>query len=105
MAIADVTYHSNEGAAIPVYGAGGYGPSGVLPPQLGNSEQLDFTAGPASGAAAAANVTALVLSDADCRVAVGVNIAATVVNSRKIKANLPESFSVLAGQRLSVRAA
>lgn len=105
MPIADVTYHSNQGDDIPVFGGGGWGPSGVLPPQVGNSQQLDFSGGPANGVAAAEQVTALVISDADCRIAVGEDIAATVANSRRIRAGIPEAFHIPMGARLSVRAA
>lgn len=113
MPIADVTYHSNQGADIPVFGGGGWGPNGVLPPQIGDSEQVDFSAGARGGAVQSAQVTAMVLADTACRVVVGEAAGAsdgapvlalgTVAKSRKIVPNIPEAFSVPAGQRVVVR--
>ena len=110
MPIADITYHSNRGVDVPVMGGGGWGPSGVLPPQLGNSQQLDFTAGAAGGAIQTEQVTAIVLSDTNCRIMVAVaadnaavTAAGTIAATRRIVANIPEMISVPSGQRVIVR--
>lgn len=110
MPIADITYHSNRGADVPVMGSGGWGPNGVLPPQLGNSQQLDFAAGAVGGAIQSEQVTAVVLSDTNCRIMAGVaadpaavTAAGTVAATRRIAANIPEMISVPSGQRVIVR--
>lgn len=105
MAILDVTYHSIYGPDVPRWGAGGIGPMGILPPQVGNSQQIDFAGGPQSGAVADKGLVAVMVADEDCRIAIGENVSATVQNSRRIVAGVPDYAYVPTGARVSVMAA
>ncbi len=102
MSILDVTYHSTDWETSPRMTGSDLIP--ILPPQSGNSEQLDFSSGTDEGAAQSAAIIANVVADADCRVAVGVSITATTANSRLIKANQEAQFWIPAGARISVKA-
>jgi len=104
MPILDVTYHSADGID-PLRRAMADVPIGILPEQLGDSQQLDFTSGVVPGAAQSNGALARFVTDADCRVAVGVGVAATVANSAKYLAGVEYYLFIPAGARLSVRAA
>ncbi len=103
MSILDVTYHSLTNATAPKYAFGGT--VGTIPPQTGDSEQLDFTSGTDEGAVQSDAVLAIFTPDADCRVCAGVGATATVANSRLCKADITSEIYVPAGGRVSVRAA
>lgn len=104
MPILDVTYHSADGID-PLRRAMADVPVGILPEQIGNSQQLDFTSGAVAGADQAVAVLARVVSDVDCRIAVGASVSATVANSARYPASFPDYVYIPAGSRLSVRAA
>lgn len=104
MAVADVTYHSTKGLDVPVWGGGGLGIAPVLPPQVGNSQQLNF-ATVVNGAVQADAVLAVIIPDANCRVVSGLSASATLANSRRCNAEIPEYVYVAAGHRLSFMAA
>lgn len=104
MPILDITYHSAAGID-PLQRAQASAPVNVLPPQIGDSQQLDFTTGVVEGAAQAVAVVARVVPDVDCRIAVGVSASATVANSARFPGGLDAYLFVPAGERLSVRAA
>jgi hypothetical protein len=105
MSVLDVTFHSLAGATLPTFRKGAFEPLGLLPPQTGDSQQIDFSGGPANTAAATEDVIAAVVPDADCRIAVGDAVTATVANSRKLVSGVPEYVHVPAGARIGVRAA
>lgn len=106
MPILDVTYHSTSGPDVPRWGAGGLGLVGALPPQVGDSEQLDCTSAVKNGRVAADPVVAMIVPvDADCRIVIGVGVTAKVQNSRRVKSGVPDYAFIPAGARLSVMAA
>lgn len=99
----EVTFHPLRENANSV----GYGNPGVSPalfPQTGDVVVIPVGAAAPTPAVAEASI-ARIVSDVNCRVAVGSNAVATAANSTKVIANFPFEIYAPFGSRVSVIAA